>query len=157
MGNGNTFGANAGVGSTIALLEAQLPAVLERRLRVEAELAAVTAEEEAVTRALEGLRLLSDVPVDGGGEPHGIASLPPAAAAPTPTPTEALPAPDSAAGHSAPSATPAPDAPTAPTAGTRAAAKKAPARKPVPAKNAAPAPDAKVPAPARGRAPRGRR
>ncbi|MEV7929062.1 hypothetical protein [Kitasatospora sp. NPDC088779] len=45
--------------STIALLEVRQPAVQDRIRRAQAELAAATAEQDAITKALEGLRLLS--------------------------------------------------------------------------------------------------
>ncbi|MGW6918243.1 hypothetical protein ACWGB8_31190 [Kitasatospora sp. NPDC054939] len=79
MGNENTFGTDSGVASTIALLEAQLPAVRERLRRAEAELAGVTAEQDAIVKALDGLRLLSDTPVDGGDRTE-VAELPSAPA-----------------------------------------------------------------------------
>ncbi|MFJ2191622.1 hypothetical protein ACIOJE_27435 [Kitasatospora sp. NPDC087861] len=57
--------------STIALLEVRQPAVQDRIRRAEAELAAATAEQEAIAKALEGLRLLSSgTPLDSAGELH---------------------------------------------------------------------------------------
>ncbi|MED7954641.1 hypothetical protein PUR56_38640 [Streptomyces sp. BE303] len=57
------------MGSTIALLEERLPAVLERRRRAEEDVAAAVREEEAITKALEGLRLLTGTPLGGQREP----------------------------------------------------------------------------------------
>ncbi|MER8186110.1 hypothetical protein [Kitasatospora sp. NPDC094015] len=67
MGTGSTFGTDNGVGSTIALLEATLPEVREQRRRLEAELAAVTAQETAIVGALEGLAALAGTPVPAVG------------------------------------------------------------------------------------------
>ncbi|TYC68643.1 hypothetical protein [Streptomyces sp. CB01881] len=132
MGNGSTFGTDSGVGSTIALLKAQLPAVRERRSRAEAELAAVTAEEEAITKALEGLRLLSGTLLDGPGEPSTEV---------TAAPEEAVQDAGAAAEPVQEQAPPSPEGPAAAAAGAkkRAAAKKAPARKAGAAKKATPA------------------
>ena len=69
MASGETFGTDSGVGSTIALLEARLPAARERRSRLEEELAAAVAREDAITSVLEGLRALSGTPLDGRAEP----------------------------------------------------------------------------------------
>lgn len=65
MASGETFGTDSGVGSTIALLEARLPAARERRGRLEEELAAAVAEESAIAGVLDGLRALSGTSVDG--------------------------------------------------------------------------------------------
>ena len=69
MASKETFGTDSGVGSTIALLEAQLPAARERRSRLEEELAAAVAQESAISSVLEGLRALSGTPLDGRAEP----------------------------------------------------------------------------------------
>ncbi|MFJ7280233.1 hypothetical protein [Kitasatospora sp. NPDC098663] len=69
--------------STIALLEVRQPAVQDRIRRAEAELAAATAEREAIAKALEGLRLLSSgMPLDSADEPHagGLPAAPAAGA-----------------------------------------------------------------------------
>ncbi|MFC5887413.1 hypothetical protein [Kitasatospora aburaviensis] len=135
MGNGSIFGTDSGVGSTIALLEAQLPAVRERRSRAEAELAAVTAEEEAITKALDGLRLLSGTPLDPGVPSTEV----------TAAPSEAVPDAGTAAAEPAEpieeQAVPSPEEPAAaaPGARKRTAARKAPAQRVATAKKTAPA------------------
>ncbi|MEU9133728.1 hypothetical protein AB0D08_37515 [Kitasatospora sp. NPDC048540] len=58
-----TFGADSGVGSTVALLKEQLPAVRERRRLLEEQLAALIAQESAMVSALEGLAALTGIPV----------------------------------------------------------------------------------------------
>ncbi|MFJ9517865.1 hypothetical protein ACIRPK_06300 [Kitasatospora sp. NPDC101801] len=79
------FGSDSGVGSTIALLEARLPAAQERRRELEEELAAVTAQIEAMSGVLEGLRALAGTPLDTRGEPAVAAQLP------SPTPGSEVP------------------------------------------------------------------
>ncbi|MFD0261387.1 hypothetical protein ACFVH7_24340 [Kitasatospora indigofera] len=80
------------MGSTIALLEAQLPAARERRGRLEEELAAAVARESAITSVLEGLRALSGTHLDGRAEPRDAVEAP----VPDPAPDLAL-GPDGAA------------------------------------------------------------
>ncbi|MFE2914707.1 hypothetical protein ACFXI0_23875 [Kitasatospora indigofera] len=80
------------MGSTIALLEAQLPAARERRGRLEEELAAAVARESAITNVLEGLRALSGTHLDGRAEPRDAVEAP----VPDPAPDLAL-GPDGAA------------------------------------------------------------
>ncbi|MFJ9953236.1 hypothetical protein [Kitasatospora sp. NPDC091207] len=160
MGNGSTFGTDSGVALTIALLETQLPAVRERRRRAAEELAAVTAEQDAITKALEGLRLLSGTPLsdegEGQGEPLAVELAPVPTEVEAPVEAEAVKDAASAPEAVEKPAAPAPDEPTtaavtvAAVAGTgagtgkrvtakRASAKKAPAKKTGPAKKAAPA------------------
>lgn len=124
VGNGSTFGTDSGVGSTITLLETQLPAIREQRSRAEAELAAVTAEEEAITKALEGLRLLSGTSLDGPSVPSSEMTAAPSQAVQDRGPAAAEPVGKQAA--------PSPAEPAA----TATAAKKRTAAKP-PAKKAA--------------------
>ncbi len=50
VANPSTFGTDSSVGSTVALLEAKLPAVRERRRELEEQLAAVIAQESAPAR-----------------------------------------------------------------------------------------------------------
>ncbi|PBC69543.1 hypothetical protein BX265_6872 [Streptomyces sp. TLI_235] len=71
MGNGRTFGTDSGVGSTRALIEARLPAVRKHRQKLEDELAAVIAQENAMVSVLEGLVALSDAPLGEEGKAHG--------------------------------------------------------------------------------------
>ncbi|MFE3112641.1 hypothetical protein [Kitasatospora indigofera] len=80
MASNETFGTDSGVGSTIALLEAQLPAARQRRSWLEEELAAAVARESALTSVLEGLRALSDAPLDGRAEPRDAVRAPEQAA-----------------------------------------------------------------------------
>ncbi len=121
-----TFGTDTSVGSTILVLEEQLPAVEERLRRAQAELDAATTEREAVHQALEALRRLSGGPARTDGDRKA-----PAADAP-PVPPEA--AQDTEQAASAPAA-PVPAEPAAEpatvAAGTKKAApaRKAPARK----------------------------
>jgi hypothetical protein len=63
------FGTDSSVGATIALLEARLPAVRERRRLLEEELAAAIVQEDAVVSVLDGLKALSgsQLPVPGPG------------------------------------------------------------------------------------------
>ena len=142
MGNGSTFGTDSGVGSTIALLEAQLPAVRERRSRVEAELAAVAAQEEAVTKALEGLRLLSGTPLAGQGGPDA------GEVAQVQAQAQAVQEAGAAAESVEEQAAPSPQEPVAAAAGARkrTAAKKAPAKKTGSAKKTASARGTRAPA-----------
>jgi hypothetical protein len=58
-----TFTAHDGVGSTIALLERELPALQEQQVRLETELAGVTGRLEAVRAALDSLRSLAAAPL----------------------------------------------------------------------------------------------
>ncbi|MFJ3219505.1 hypothetical protein ACIPLC_26715 [Kitasatospora sp. NPDC086801] len=129
--------------STIALLEVRQPAVQERIRRAEAELAAATAEQEAIAKALEGLRLLaSGTPLDGAGEPHagGLPAAPAAGAV-----REAAAAAEPADRRVAPS----PSGPAAAavragkTTTAKNAKKKAAATRADAAKTAAPAPERK--------------
>ena len=142
MGNGSTFGTDSGVGSTIALLEAQLPAVRERRSRVEAELAAVAAQEEAVTKALEGLRLLTGTPLAGQGGPDA------GEVAQVQAQAQAVQEAGAAAESVEEQAAPSPQEPVAAAAGARkrTAAKKAPAKKTGSAKKTASARGTRAPA-----------
>ncbi|MER5868066.1 hypothetical protein [Kitasatospora sp. NPDC002040] len=82
VGNNGTFGSDSGVGSTITLLEARLPAAQERRRALEQELAAVTAQIDAMTGVLEGLRTLAATPLDHRGEPAAPARPTASSAAP---------------------------------------------------------------------------
>ncbi|MFJ4091729.1 hypothetical protein ACIPYS_09115 [Kitasatospora sp. NPDC089913] len=66
MEDTEAFGADSGVGSTIALLEARLPGVRERRRQLEGELAAVVAQENAMVSVLQGLETLADTLPAGG-------------------------------------------------------------------------------------------
>ncbi|MFB8206030.1 hypothetical protein [Kitasatospora purpeofusca] len=137
-----TFGTDTSVGSTILVLEEQLPAVEERLRRAQAELDAATTERDAVHRALEALRLLSGGPArtDGGRKT-------PAADAP-PVPPEA--AGDTERAASAPVA-PVPAVPAAVPAAVAAGTKKAaPARKAPARKAAQPEKTARTRATARG-------
>ncbi|WP_329611749.1 hypothetical protein [Kitasatospora herbaricolor] len=84
-----TFGTDSGVGSTIALLEAQLPAARERRGRLEEELAAAVARENAITSVLEGLRALSGRHLDGQADPQEAVEAPATDPIPTPSPSPA--------------------------------------------------------------------
>ncbi|MFF1869776.1 hypothetical protein [Kitasatospora herbaricolor] len=84
-----TFGTDSGVGSTIALLEAQLPAARERRGRLEEELAAAVARESAITSVLEGLRALSGTHLDGQADPQDAVEAPAPDPIPGPSLTEA--------------------------------------------------------------------
>ncbi|MFB7675112.1 hypothetical protein ACFC26_27240 [Kitasatospora purpeofusca] len=137
-----TFGTDTSVGSTILVLEEQLPAVEERLRRAQAELDAATTERDAVHRALEALRLLSGGPAraDGGRKT-------PAAEAP-PVPPEA--SGDTERAASAPVA-PVPAVPAAVPAAVAAGTKKAaPARKAPARKAAEPEKTARTRATARG-------
>ena len=87
VGSGRTFGTDSGVGSTRALIEARLPAVREERTRLEEELAAVIAQENAMVAVLEGLAALSDAPL---GETEQAQAAPQAPEAPR----TAMPAPE---------------------------------------------------------------
>jgi hypothetical protein len=58
-----TFTTHDGVGSTIALLERELPALQEQQARLETELAAVSSRLEAVGAALDSLRSLAAAPL----------------------------------------------------------------------------------------------
>ena len=83
MANGETFGTDSSVGSTIALLEARLPGVRERRRRLEDELATVVAQENAMVSVLQGLTALSGAALDGasaGGQGAAPATPAPEAA-----------------------------------------------------------------------------
>lgn len=60
MAGTETFGTDSGVESTIALLEARLPEVRERRRQLEDELAVVAAQENAMVSVLQGLQTLAD-------------------------------------------------------------------------------------------------
>ncbi|MFD9125427.1 type IV toxin-antitoxin system AbiEi family antitoxin domain-containing protein [Kitasatospora sp. NPDC059571] len=70
--SGSTFGTDNSVGSTRALLEAQLPAVREQRRKLEDQLAAVLAQENAMVAVLEGLEALASVPVGGPDSAAGV-------------------------------------------------------------------------------------
>ncbi len=76
VGNSGTFGSDSGVGSTIALLETRLPVAQERRRELEEELAAVTAQIEAMTGVLDGLRALAGTPLDSRVESAAAVQLP---------------------------------------------------------------------------------
>ncbi|WP_371501778.1 hypothetical protein OG871_32855 [Kitasatospora sp. NBC_00374] len=82
------------MGSTIALLEVRLPALRERRRRLEDELAAVIAQESAMVSVLEGLAALAGALIDGSDEQHDE----PVGAAHAADPTEP-PAADTATGR----------------------------------------------------------
>lgn len=58
-----TFGTHGSVGSTIELLEAELPQLEEQQRALEKELAAVTGRLDAARAALSGLQLLSPAPL----------------------------------------------------------------------------------------------
>lgn len=58
-----TFGTHSGVGSTVALLEAELPRLEEQQHTLERELAEIVERLEAVRSALGGLRSLSSAPL----------------------------------------------------------------------------------------------
>ncbi len=150
MGIGSTFGTDSGVESTIALLEARLPAAQERRRQLEEELAAVIAQEDAMNSVLAGLRALSGSPLDGQNEPRDAAQLPVAAAVeaagqettpPSGGRANAVDGPADASPTSLePAAKPARKA-TGRSTATRAPAKKTTARKAVAAKSVAPEPE----------------
>ncbi|MEV6207238.1 hypothetical protein [Kitasatospora sp. NPDC051914] len=70
------------MGSTRALLEARLPAVREERTRLEEELAAVIAQENAMVAVLEGLAALSDAPLGEAEDAQAVLPVQPADEAP---------------------------------------------------------------------------
>ncbi|KRB66935.1 hypothetical protein ASE03_30715 [Kitasatospora sp. Root187] len=76
MGDSGTFGSDSGVESTITLLETRLPATQERRRELEEELAAVTAQIDAMTGVLDGLRALAGTPLDNRDASAAPAQLP---------------------------------------------------------------------------------
>ncbi|WP_329611461.1 hypothetical protein [Kitasatospora herbaricolor] len=98
VASGATFGTDSGVGSTIALLEARLPGVRERRRQLEDELAAVIAQEEAMVGVLQGLQALSGTALDGGPSAGQGAAAAPGAWEVVAEVTGTVPAPDSAPG-----------------------------------------------------------
>ncbi|MET8630733.1 hypothetical protein ABZW30_44800 [Kitasatospora sp. NPDC004669] len=84
--DGHTFGSDSSVGSTRALVEAQLPAVREQRRRLEEQLAALIAQEDAMVAVLEGLDVLAQAPLGERDQVQGtvrvgVAHEPPAARA----------------------------------------------------------------------------
>ncbi|MET8624618.1 hypothetical protein ABZW30_12825 [Kitasatospora sp. NPDC004669] len=84
--DGRTFGSDSSVGSTRALVEARLPAVREQRRRLEEQLAALIAQEDAMVAVLEGLDVLAQAPLGErdqvpGTARVGVAHEPPAARA----------------------------------------------------------------------------
>ncbi|WP_354644323.1 hypothetical protein [Kitasatospora camelliae] len=91
VGNGRTFGADSGVGSTRALIEARLPAVREQRTRLEEELAAVIAQENAMVSVLQGLAALSDALLGEGEQAQAPAPVQPAGGEPAGTEKSAEP------------------------------------------------------------------
>lgn len=138
MGDGRTFGTDSGVGSTRALIEARLPAVREQRQRLEDELAAVIAQENAMVSVLEGLAALADAPLGEGkgsqaAAPVQSAGEVPAAADEPAEPVEAAGPVGSAADEQAP----VPAAVPAKKAVKKEAVKKAAAKKAAPRKDAA--------------------
>ena len=151
MGIGSTFGTDSGVESTIALLEARLPAAQERRRQLEEELAAVIAQEDAMNSVLAGLRALSGSPLDGQDEPRDAAQLPAAAGSVEAAEQETTPpsggrakAVDGPADSSPPSPEPAAKPArkaTGRSTATRAPAKKTTARKAAAAKSVPPEPE----------------
>ncbi|GAA1263762.1 hypothetical protein GCM10009665_61600 [Kitasatospora nipponensis] len=153
MGSESTFGADRGLASTIALLEAQQPVVEERLRRAEAEVAAATAERDAMAKALEGLRLLSwGKPVDDGIAERA-AELPRSSAAEVVQEAGAVSETEAAAAPAEQEAAPAQDGPAVATAGAgrRSVAKKATAKKvaakKATAKKTASVPEQEAPAP----------
>ncbi|MFD0526092.1 prephenate dehydrogenase [Kitasatospora arboriphila] len=76
------FGTDSSVGSTRALIEARLPTVREERTRLEEELAAVIAQENAMVAVLEGLAALSDAPLGEAEEAQAAPPMQPADEAP---------------------------------------------------------------------------
>ncbi|MET9617491.1 hypothetical protein [Kitasatospora indigofera] len=95
MASGATFGADSGVGSTIALLEARLPSVREQRRQLEDELAAVIAQEDAMISVLQGLHALSGTVLDSGSSAGQGAAATPGAREVVAEATGTVPAPDS--------------------------------------------------------------
>ncbi|MGW2542491.1 hypothetical protein ACWC5I_16840 [Kitasatospora sp. NPDC001574] len=140
MGIESAFGTDNGVGSTIALLEEQLPAVLERRRRAEEDVATAAREEEAITKALEGLRLLAGTPLGGQREPLADEL--------TPDPAEAAADDhDSAATTDTPQAEPSPVTPAPPIPAARTPRKAAARKSAVPKAAASPVQEAKTSVP----------
>ncbi|WP_149030538.1 hypothetical protein [Kitasatospora sp. MBT66] len=121
-----TFGTDTSVGSTILVLEEQLPAVEERLRRAQAELDAATTERDAVHQALEALRLLSGGPARTDGDRKT-----PAADAPPVPPEVARDTEQAASAPAAPVPAEPATEPATVAAGTKKAApaRKAPARK----------------------------
>lgn len=147
MAGTETFGTDSGVGSTIALLEARLPEVRERRRQLEDELAAVVAQENAMVSVLQGLEALAETSLAGrsttaapaGGKPAEAAETadskdqPDAAPAPAePVGIEGVPAAEEPEPQAAPAKATRKRTATAPagtTAAKKAATKKTTVRK----------------------------
>ncbi|MFF2147799.1 hypothetical protein [Kitasatospora sp. NPDC058190] len=73
--DGHTFGSDSSVGSTRALVEARLPAVREQRRRLEEQLAALIAQENAMVAVLEGLDVLAQAPLRERDQVQGTARV----------------------------------------------------------------------------------